>query len=381
MNAYLNKRPKKPLLGILTMDCEKRGFRGSRENFVDIVKTGRKMGYQSYVITVNQLQLDQPYIHAYDYISGQRKWRIKTIPLPAVIYNRIPYRKHEELPHVKQLLQTCLHYPKIAFYNPSFFYKWTLMEWLASSKLTKKYIPETGKLTERTDLRRWLNKYPTIYLKPEKGRAGNGIMKISRNKSKSSPYILSLQMKKNSQSIPMKSIAEIRNKVMEITKEKKYIIQQGVELIRHQSRPFDMRLLLQKNGKGRWDITGIGARIAGEDSITTHVPRGGAIGKPYTLLSKSFGSKTRAKQVMDKTKKASLFMAKQIEKGSGYKLGEMSMDIGIDRNGDLWFFEANAKPMKFDEPSIRKKSLQQLFEYSAYLANQLEEKRRENYVR
>lgn len=30
------------------------------------------------------------------------------------------------------------------------------------------------------------------------------------------------------------------------------------------------------------------------------------------------------------------------------------MDLGIDDLGEIWFFEANAKPMKFDEPQIRK---------------------------
>ncbi|UUZ93289.1 YheC/YheD family protein [Paenibacillus sp. P25] len=47
----------------------------------------------------------------------------------------------------------------------------------------------------------------------------------------------------------------------------------------------------------------------------------------------------------------------------------MSMDLGVDTNGDLWFFEANSKPMKFDEPPIRKKSLENLIRYSLYLSN------------
>ncbi len=50
-------------------------------------------------------------------------------------------------------------------------------------------------------------------------------------------------------------------------------------------RPFDLRVLVQKNSKGQWDITGVGARVAGSSSITTHVPRGGSIEDPEKLLS------------------------------------------------------------------------------------------------
>lgn len=44
------------------------------------------------------------------------------------------------------------------------------------------------------------------------------------------------------------------------------------------------------------------------------------------------------------------------------------MDLGIDKNGDIWFFEANAKPMEFDEPNIRQTSLLRLLQYFRYLS-------------
>jgi hypothetical protein len=45
----------------------------------------------------------------------------------------------------------------------------------------------------------------------------------------------------------------------------------------------------------------------------------------------------------------------------------MSMDLGVDQEGGIWFFEANAKPMKFDEPDIRKRSLDRIFQYGKYV--------------
>jgi hypothetical protein len=60
-------------------------------------------------------------------------------------------------------------------------------------------------------------------------------------------------------------------------------------------------------------------------------------------------------------------IARQIERGAGHSLAEMSMDLGVDQEGGIWFFEANAKPMKFDEPDIRRRSLDRIFQYGQYL--------------
>lgn len=61
-------------------------------------------------------------------------------------------------------------------------------------------------------------------------------------------------------------------------------------------------------------------------------------------------------------------LTKHIENCSGYSLGEMSLDLGIDENNNLWFFEANSKPMKFDEPYIRHTSLIRLLQYFSDLS-------------
>ncbi len=144
-------------------------------------------------------------------------------------------------------------------------------------------------------------------------------------------------------------------------------MQQGIDLSSYRQRPFDLRVLVQKNGKGLWSIAGVGARLAGKSSITTHVPRGGSIDDPAKLLASTFGA-AGSKRIIVSARRSALLIAKQIEKASGSVLGEMSMDLGVDTDGRLWFFEANSKPMKFDEPHIRKKSLENLILYSAFLS-------------
>lgn len=225
-------------------------------------------------------------------------------------------------------------------------------------------------MSSREDLDKLLQSYPFLYLKPIRGKAGKGIMRISRmdgQAAKANQYELSIQDRTRSQISRFSSVSQLWSRVSHLVGSKDYIIQQGIALSHYKQRPFDLRLLAQKNHKGVWSIAGVGARLAGKNSITTHVPRGGSIDDPGKLLSHSFGP-AGSKQIMQRAKQAALTIAKQIESSSGYKLGEMSMDLGVDSDGHIWFFEANSKPMKFDEPPIRQKSLENLIRYSIFLS-------------
>jgi hypothetical protein len=361
------------VVAILTTDCDQREFRGNRLNFADLIRTGEEMGVFVYVTTPRYLKMNQPRTVGYRYDTKNKSWHMGQFPFPRIIYNRVPYRKHEMRPEVQETLQACIRNKSIKMFNPSFFNKWTLFEWLSRAKTTKKFIPVTRKLNSSDELLNLLKTHPTLYLKPEKGKAGKGIMKIqmitSRPKISSAPtreYWLTIQEKKSSQTNKFTSLSAIWASIQQFIHDKDYIVQQGIPLSNYKKRPYDLRVLAQKNAKGLWEITGVGARVAGKSSITTHVPRGGSIDDPEKLLTSAFGNEG-GRKLLVRVRKSALAIARQIERKSGHALGEMSMDLGIDTTGGIWFFEANAKPMKFDEPHIRKKSLERIIQYCMYL--------------
>ncbi|MFB6367153.1 YheC/YheD family protein [Paenibacillus elgii] len=368
-NTNAPSKREHPTLAILTHSDETRLFRGNQENFIDLIQTGAERGVLVYVMTTTDFKLSGHKAVGYTYNAADKTWRRRLFPAPHVIYNRIPYRKFELLPEVQQVIQTCMRQRRIRFFNPSFFNKWTLFEWLNHAKKTRGYIPVTKRLSSGEELDKLLAEYPFLYLKPIRGKAGKGIMKVSRSllDTKSKIFELSIQEKTKSHISRYPSVSRLWSEVQGLIGSKDYIIQQGIPLSSYKQRPFDLRVLVQKNGKGLWSVAGIGARLAGKLSITTHVPRGGSIDDPAKLLTYSFGG-PGSRRIITRAKKAALIIAKQIEKSSGHMLGEMSMDLGVDQEGHIWFFEANSKPMKFDEPPIRKKSLENLILYSIYLS-------------
>ncbi|QMV45142.1 YheC/YheD family protein [Cohnella cholangitidis] len=361
----------KPVVAILTIEDDVQLFRGNRSNFVDLIHTGKQMGILTYVVTVKNLKLHAARVLGYTFRQEDDTWVRNWFPRPSIIYNRIPQREDERMPRVKKKLSAISRNPGVRLFNRRFFNKWSLFQWLNESKSTRAYIPETRKLTASFILADLLKKYPLLYLKPVRGKAGVGIMTVTVQPEKPLPYRLQIQEEKGSRTYRSGSMRGLWNRVVKQSAVlgEPYIAQQGITLATVNSRPFDLRALVQKNGAGQWEITGIGARVAGDSSITTHVPRGGYIDDPEKLLNSIFG-KERTARVLGKVRNSTITLAKQIERSAHSRLCEMSMDLGVDADGHVWFFEANSKPMKFDEPHIRSKSLERIFQYSVYLHRQ-----------
>ncbi|MHA6485236.1 YheC/YheD family endospore coat-associated protein [Paenibacillus sp. strain BS8-2] len=354
------------VLAILTVEEPGGSFRGNRDNFTDLIRTGQSFGFIVYVLTVKELYLHRKKLKGYVYHKDTGNWQQVLLPFPNIIYNRIPQREDEMQPAVRQKIAACRNHPRLTLFNPSFFNKWQLFEWLRKSSRTKPFIPTTRRLVTVSGLGRLMRKHDYLYLKPESGKAGKGIMTVRVHQEKSLPYRLKIQEDKKSSTYNCSTMQKLWIRIQKQSGGVPYIAQQGIPLASFKDRRFDLRALVQKNRSGLWELTGLGARLAGVSSITTHVPRGGRIEDPEKLLTNSFDSEI-AHILLQKVRLTTVLIARQIERASRQRLCEMSMDLGVDSEGHLWFFEANSKPMKFDEPHIRQKSLERIFQYSGYV--------------
>lgn len=348
-----------PLVGILTTSGT-RGFKGNRSNYIDLIKMGIKTGVLIYVFTAESLDKHNKTVDGYFYLPTKKTWLKKKMPLPDVVYNRISSRKEENKVKTKEAINF-LGKENIPYFNHYFFDKATLNNWMSKTREFGRFVPETKSLS-LDNLKKMLNTYQMLYLKPIYGKAGIGFIKIERKDKK---YLLTYQNSKMTQRKTIYNLNSLWKNIISLIASKNYIIQRGIQLNEYHGYPFDIRILVQKNGEGTWKVSGIGARVAGAKSITTHVPRGGYIETPIKVFNYSFGK--YAKDWEEAISKLSIAIAKHIEKRSEKNLGEISLDLGIDKENNLWFFEANSKPMKFDEPNIRYTSLLRLTQYFRYL--------------
>ncbi|MFT9848327.1 YheC/YheD family endospore coat-associated protein [Aneurinibacillus sp. REN35] len=360
-----------PFIGILTV-AGGGLFRGVQSNFIDIIEAGRKWGAFVYVVPIENINWQSRTVQGYLFHKKEKRWIKEHLPLPHVLYNRIPNRAYEEKEHVKAALEQLSELRDIRLYNPQFFNKQKLYATLQKDADVAPYLPQTITLTAKNALYEMLAAYPFVYVKPVQGMAGQGIYRIQKRAE--GGFLLKYQQQQKTISKSFSSKEDIW-KYISPRLTQPYIVQQGIDLATFENKLFDIRLLAQKNGHGVWDVTGIGIRLAGSGKITTHVPWGGSVQAPEDILMTAFPHISH-EFMLASVRHMALSIARSLEK-EWPTLGEVSMDIGIDKHAKIWFIEANAKPGKFDEPHIRRLSLQRIVEYAQHQANfsELGEKR------
>lgn len=359
-----------PYIGIMTnrRPGNLRGFqglRGRRENYTALSKTARQMGAVAFVFAVEDVDFRRLRVAGYA-LDGAGRWVAREYPIPNVVYNRVPDRQSEVSQHVVQAKRRFERLGGVSLFNPRFLNKWDLYRILREEEGLLRYIPETRVCTGADAILSMLKKHRMVYLKPKDSFAGQGIMRAECSLGK---YVLSFKQGGAYRHEPHSDFAGLARSFAARRRPGTYLVQQGLRLAKFKGAIFDARIIAQKNGQGQWDITGAGVRVAARGGITTHVPNGGHIESMERVISEVFGEGVDVPQgIHRRVRKLALDIAPTIERKYGRVFGELSMDIGITRDGQCYFFEANAKPMKFDEPTIRRKSLRRLVEYSRYLA-------------
>ncbi len=126
-------------------------------------------------------------------------------------------------------------------------------------------------------------------------------------------------------------------------------------------------MVVQKNGIGKWDVSGGCSRQSLANYYLTNSPRR-VISVDKLIAEDNLVSE----ELIEQIKNISLQTAVRIEKGLGH-MGELSVDFGVDSQGKLWIIEANGKPQKIlidrlkdDELSAR--IYLRPLEYAFYLA-------------
>lgn len=212
--------------------------------------------------------------------------------------------------------------------------KWDKTGILLNTSL-KRYIPETA-VYDMNRLDNMLNKYGMVYVKPNVGTHGNGVMRVKRQKDASYEWREGVI----SQSFP--SIQQLHAHLLSRTGKHKYLIQQGIDLLTHQDRIFDLRILVQRNPKNNWEVMYIFGRKAAPNKVVTNTNNGGTI-TSFSILMKSHLTNTSTRKLEQLLQQIGLNVAKELSAHySGLK--ELGLDIALDKSLHPWILEVNTKP-------------------------------------
>jgi len=212
--------------------------------------------------------------------------------------------------------------------------KWAKFEVLNRHSDMAVHIPDT-RFYSIASMRRVLQKYGFVVVKPLRGTGGNGVIKIEQLGVNRYRY----HYKRERTVVP--SFKQLLRSIDRIRNGRQYLIQRGVNLVTIAGRPVDYRVKMVKSGS-TWQLRAFVARVARSGQFVTNLCRGGSMRQGYAALRNSF-PKNQAKdkkKTMLRIARTGTFLLEKRYPG----IGSLGFDIGVDRDGKIWIFEVNTKP-------------------------------------
>ncbi|WP_175638976.1 YheC/YheD family endospore coat-associated protein [Metabacillus schmidteae] len=259
---------------------------------------------------------------------------LASIPKPKIIHNRILTGKVSSKRKLKRLKKE-----GITFINEkNRFKKLRIYEILKKDPKLLPNLPETVKISEE-NLKEMMNKYNELIIKPNSGSLGSGISKLSKvneNEWEFSYFQKKVMVKKSfSSKMPLELKRLLNNP--------RIIIQERIPLAKSKGGIFDMRVSVQKNDIGEWQVSGIVGKVANNDKFITNVAKG-ATCYPLNELLKDLPHLDREK-VNNDIKCLSLRIAKQLERELP-PMTDLGLDIGLTHEGIPKFIECNGRDLR-----------------------------------
>lgn len=331
-----------PFIGILTSKKGEKNLVGNIPLFRSIQQELLKIGGTSVVFSPEDILSNG--IKAAKYDPSNQTWETVIAPLPHLVYNRVPFRKHEESTAFKEAV-TLFKEQSIPFFNPGFLNKYDCYLQFKEHKVLKPFFLPTIKIENKTELEEFLLAHRSLYIKQASSSMGKGIHMIKLQRD---GRILLTDLRQQVIYHDFHDYWEKwSNKFLKIF----YIAQEAASPQLNKGKRYDFRILAVFQGEKHVPV-GVGIRQSGSQQVTTHIPNGGKL-LPYSQFQ------TQEQDLL--IKKIVELCGKELNGRYG-SFGEFSIDLGLTSEGRFVIYEINSKPMSFDERTIEEKRVKMLCE-------------------
>ncbi len=193
----------------------------------------------------------------------------------------------------------------------------------------------TGKIEQ---IQSFLRRSPSVFLKPQFGSSGIGIIVIKKIKDQ---YTFSYYETGPQATVTFDSLEDAFSEAKKIIGKDPYIMQRGVTTLRIDSSTFDIRMVVIGH-QNAWQVIPE-VRLGAKGSDLSNVAQGGCCIELDELLKK-LPLNTSAAEFKDMITNTVVKLTSFLDAYSPNHLMEMAYDIIIDRNLNIFITEINCKP-------------------------------------
>lgn len=215
--------------------------------------------------------------------------------------------------------------------------KWLKHEALWSEEELRPVLPETELFTAETFMQ-MIEKHPVLFVKPDLGMRGQGIIKVSREEDGA------CRVQTETHTYRLRNAQQASRKLKQLIGSKIYIVQQGIDLIRIKGKPVDFRVLLHIRPNKKWKFFGVMGKVAAKNRFVTNHSTGGKPIRLHRALASTFHISKQDTVIWDERIREISGKIAIAMKTHYPNISELGLDIAIDTNQHIWLLEANTKP-------------------------------------
>lgn len=308
--------------------------------FKQLTQEGARMGLAVIIFCPMDIHWNSRRVSAWRWHPKNRIWLRENHPLPSLIYDRCYYTDSRHYRLYKPYVDRLTNDAHIQLLGRPLGGKWGTYQLLEPHPSIRPHLPPTRKLSSIRDMEQAWERFGSIVLKPNGGSHGRGVIALIPRSN--GITLRGRTLKNRSLNLMLPGRSEAIRWVWQMTTHTRYIIQPYLSLVTAEGRPFDIRMLVQKNGSGNWETTGSAVRTGKIDSLTSNLHGGGKAERTVPFLRRHFSKQTAA-HIVAIIQRLSQEVPTQIEQKHG-RLVELGLDLGVDRAGRVWLLEVNSKP-------------------------------------
>lgn len=334
------------------------------ESFRRDVKEARSVGFDGlFAFTPQDVDLGKKRISAYEWT--EQGW-VRTIRnYPPIAIDIGYYTK----PSIQQKVRQIRHPKHIPFTGYGLGNKWSVQETLANCETVSPLLIPAIQLAKAADALTFVKDCQSAVVKPLKSSWSQEHIRVTHHNG--------LYLVKEHRKLELKySPARFQDLLNQWKMKQAWLVQAWLPLDQAEGKPYELRILMQKNGEGRWERTA--------SAVRERLPS--AASKPYAadrehlfqplpFLRNRFGE-AKALALVRQAERAADVIPPFLEQAYDRRLADLGLDFAIESSGKLRLLEVGVKPdrgfvRRLHGKDAAEDSRRLPFLYAAYLCRKL----------